>query len=119
MVIRGERSAMAGASEGPRTSSDQPGGRPVLSEPQLTVLRRYGTEQRVAIGDVLFRNGDLTYDLIVLLEGEVQITEHQAQPDEFLIVTYRPAHCTAGRPAHRCGPRWRAAARPQQSSATR
>src|ERR1700716_4414133 len=82
---------MADTSEGPRTASELPGYRPVLSEPQLAVLHRYGTEQRVAIGDVLFRDGDETYDLIVLLEGEAQIVEHYAQPDEFLIVTYGPA----------------------------
>ena len=66
------------APDPPRTSSEQPpgGSRPVLSESQLEVLRGYGTEQRVAIGDVLFRDGDPTYDLIVLLEGEVRITEH-------------------------------------------
>src|SRR6266853_760728 len=80
---------MADASAGPRTPSELPGYRPVLSGPQLDVLRRYGAEQRVAIGDVLFRDGDETYDLIVVLEGEAQIVEHYAQPDEFVIVTYR------------------------------
>src|SRR6202158_5864390 len=74
----------------PQTASDQLGYRPVLSGAQLEVLHRYGTEQPVAIGDVLFRDGDETYDLIVLLQGEVQIVEHYAQPDEFVIVTYRP-----------------------------
>ncbi len=82
---------MADAAERRTTSSDLPGGRPVLSAPQLAVLRRYGTEQRVAIGDVLFRDGDQTYDLIVLLEGEAQIIEHYTQPDEFVVATYRPA----------------------------
>src|SRR5216683_523818 len=81
---------MADASAGPRTPSEIPGYRPVLSEPQLDVLRRYGAEQRVAMGEVLFRDGDETYDLIVLLEGESQIVEHYAQPDEFVIVTYGP-----------------------------
>src|SRR5438128_11490443 len=80
---------MADAFAGPRTPSELPGYRPVLSGPQLDVLRRYGAEQRVAIGDVLFRDGDETYDLIVVLEGEAQIVEHHAQPDEFVIVTYR------------------------------
>src|SRR5713101_9759936 len=75
---------------GPRTASELPGYRPVLSGPQLEVLHRYGAEYRVAIGDVLFRDGDETYDLIVLLEGEARIVEHYAQPDEFVIVTYRP-----------------------------
>jgi thioredoxin reductase (NADPH) len=67
-----------------------PGYRTVLSASQLEVLQRYGVEQRVAIGDVLFRDGDATYDLIVLLEGETRIVEHYAQPDEFVIVSYGP-----------------------------
>src|SRR6266853_1028092 len=82
---------MTDTSASPRTASELPGYRPKLTEPQLEVLYRYGSEQRVAIGDVLFRDGDETYDLIVLLEGEAQIVEHYAQPDEFVIVTYRPS----------------------------
>src|SRR5258708_22228443 len=81
---------MADASAGPRTPPELPGYRPVLSGPQLDVLRRYGAEQRVAMGDVLIRDGDETYDLIVLLEGEAQIVEHYAQPDDFVIVTSGP-----------------------------
>src|SRR3979411_2060056 len=81
---------MADTAAGPRTTSEQPGYRPVLSGPQLEVLHRYGAEDRVAIGDVLFRDGDETYDLIVMLEGEARIVEHYAQPDEFVIVTYGP-----------------------------
>ena len=81
---------MPDTSSGSRTASEQPGHRPVLSDAQLQVLRRYGTEQRVATGDVLFRDGDPSYDLIVLLEGEIQIIEHYLQPDEFVIATYGP-----------------------------
>src|SRR3984893_9278200 len=81
---------MADASAGPQTPSELPGYRPVLSLPQLDVLRRYGAEQRVAMGDVLIRDGDETYDLIVVLEGEAKIVEHYDQPDEFVIVTYGP-----------------------------
>ena len=77
---------MADTAAGPRTASELPGSRPVLSGPQLEVLHRYGAEQRVAMGDVLVRDGDETYDLIVLLEGEAQIVEHYAQPDECVIV---------------------------------
>src|SRR5712664_787469 len=57
----------------PRTASEQPGYRPILSGAHLEALHRYGTEQPVAVGDVLFRDGDETYDLIVLLEGEGRI----------------------------------------------
>ena len=75
---------MADSVAGPRTASEQPGYRPILSGPQLEVLHRYGAEQSVVIGDLLFRDGDETYDLIVLLEGEVRILEHYAQPDRRL-----------------------------------
>jgi thioredoxin reductase (NADPH) len=54
----------------------------------LTVLRRYGTEHRVVDGEILFRDGDQTYDLIVLLEGEIEIVEHFGRPDEAVIITY-------------------------------
>src|SRR6266536_6613922 len=81
---------MADSVASPRTASEQPGYRPILSGPQLEVLHRYGAEQSVVIGDLLFLDGDETYDLIVLLEGEVRIVEHYAQPDEFVLVTYGP-----------------------------
>jgi thioredoxin reductase (NADPH) len=69
---------------------EQPGSRPRLSAVQLSVLRRYGTERAVAEGDVLFADGDETYDLIVVLEGEVEIIEHYGQANEVVIVAYGP-----------------------------
>jgi thioredoxin reductase (NADPH) len=69
---------------------EQPGSRPVLTQVQLDVLGRYGTEEEVAPGDVLFADGDATYDLIVVLEGVVEIIEHHGQPDEAAIATYGP-----------------------------
>jgi thioredoxin reductase (NADPH) len=69
---------------------DQPGSRPILSPPQLNVLRRYGAEQEVSEGDVLWADGDDTYDLIVVLDGVVDIVEHYGQPAEVTIVTYGP-----------------------------
>lgn len=41
-------------------------------------------------GEVLFADGDKTYDLIVVLEGGVEIVEHYHQPDEVVIITYGP-----------------------------
>jgi hypothetical protein len=54
---------------------EQPGSRPRLSAVQLSVLRRYGTKHAVPDGEVLFADGDGTYDLIVVLEGELEIIE--------------------------------------------
>jgi thioredoxin reductase (NADPH) len=44
----------------------------------------------VADGDVLFADGDKTYDLIVVLEGGIEIVEHHGQPDELAIISYGP-----------------------------
>jgi len=39
---------------------------------------------------VLFADGDETYDLIVILEGEVEIIEHYGQANEVVITAYGP-----------------------------
>jgi thioredoxin reductase (NADPH) len=66
----------------------QAGRNPVLDAAQLEVLRRYGSEHDVAAGDVLFADGDLTYDLIVVLDGQVQIVEGHGHSGEKVIATY-------------------------------
>jgi thioredoxin reductase (NADPH) len=52
-----------------------PGRSPALDAGQLEVLRRYGTERDVAAGEVLFADGDETYDLIVMLDGTAEIVQ--------------------------------------------
>jgi thioredoxin reductase (NADPH) len=69
---------------------EQPGSRPVLTQIQLEVLRRYGTEEDVTPGDVLFADGDATYDLIVVLDGVLEIVEHHGQPHETALASYGP-----------------------------
>jgi thioredoxin reductase (NADPH) len=66
----------------------QAGRDPVLDPAQLEVLHRYGSEHEVAAGDVLFADGDVTYDLIVVLNGQVQIVEGRGHTDETVIATY-------------------------------
>ena len=70
----------SGASPEPTDATDNrlislPGRSPVLDAAQLGVLRGYGSERDVAAGDVLFADGDETYDLIVLLAGTADIIE--------------------------------------------
>ena len=52
------------------------------------MLRRYGTEHDTGAGEVLFADGDLTYDLFVVLAGEVRIVERHGQPGETVIASY-------------------------------
>jgi hypothetical protein len=75
----------SGASPEPPAGSDDrliwlPGRSPVLDAAQLGVLRGYGSERDVAADDVLFADGDETYDLIVLLAGTADIIEGYGQP---------------------------------------
>ena len=63
------------------TASDSPfetsGPRSLWGSPQLAVLRAYGTEHNVRDGEILFSNGEQTYDMIVVLEGTVDILKHR------------------------------------------
>src|SRR5271166_4895796 len=65
-----------------------PGRSPVLDAAELEVLRRYGTERDVAAGEVLFADGDETYDLIVMLDGTAEIIHEYGQPGATFIAGY-------------------------------
>ncbi len=72
------------------TEQFEAGRSPVLDAAQLEVLHRYGREQEMTAGDVLFAAGDATYDLIVVLAGEARIVERPGQRDETVIARYGP-----------------------------
>jgi thioredoxin reductase (NADPH) len=78
------------AEQGDGGPLSQAGRSPVLDGAQLEVLRSYGAEHDISAGDVLFAEGDETYDLIVVLEGEVQIVAKAGSPAETVIATYGP-----------------------------
>ena len=80
------RSSAGGS--GAASQQAQAGRSPVLDVAQVEVLRSYGGEHEMAAGDVLFADGDVTYDLIVLLAGEARIVERRGQPGETVIATY-------------------------------
>jgi len=69
---------------------ESPDLRPLLGESQLTILKRYGSEHDVAPGEFLFADGDHSYDMIVILDGTVEIIDHHGQPDERAIYSYGP-----------------------------
>ncbi len=90
----GARSSASAANRpGDRRSSallSEPGRSPVLDAAQLEVLRRYGSERDVAVGDVLFADGDETYDLIVMLDGTAEIIQGYGRPGATFIAGYGP-----------------------------
>jgi thioredoxin reductase (NADPH) len=65
-----------------------PGRAPALDAAQLEVLRGYGTERDVVAGEVLFADGDQTYDLIVMLDGTADIVAGYGRPGATHIASY-------------------------------
>ncbi len=49
---------------------------PTLTDDQIEFLRRYGEVRKIEPGQVLFREGDRSYDFIVILEGEAEIVDN-------------------------------------------
>ena len=48
---------------------------PKLTDKQLATLRSYGVTERTSVGQVLATAGDPAYDLMVVLEGEVECSD--------------------------------------------
>ena len=46
---------------------------PTLDEAELAILEPLGTRREVAVGDYLYRAGDMRYDFFVVLAGLVEI----------------------------------------------
>lgn len=72
------------------TPGSQDGGAfPVLNATQLTEVAGFGAERTVAPGQLLFQAGEASYDLFVVLEGEVEVVRVDGT-DAVLIATYGP-----------------------------
>ncbi len=62
---------------------------PVLSAAELSEIESFGEELEVATGQLLFAAGEASYDLFVVLEGEVEVVRLEgAEP--VVIVAYGP-----------------------------
>jgi thioredoxin reductase (NADPH) len=64
---------------------------PRLTASQLARLTAYGVAQDVRVGDVVFRPGDLAYDLIVIDAGRIEILSPPSHDEpEAVIAAYGP-----------------------------
>jgi thioredoxin reductase (NADPH) len=61
-------------------------GSPLLSDADLERLTPLGTIRPTTVGEVLFREGDTTYDFIVILDGRVAIVEGYGRNERTLVV---------------------------------
>ena len=62
---------------------------PTFGPAELAELAEFGTERTMERGEFLFRAGDVAYDFMVVLEGEVEIVRSDPERDE-VIVTHTP-----------------------------
>jgi thioredoxin reductase (NADPH) len=61
---------------------------PLLSDAQLREMADFGSERTVEEGELLFRVGEATFDLFVVLEGEVEVM----RTDGEVVVTFGPGN---------------------------
>jgi thioredoxin reductase (NADPH) len=62
---------------------------PVLSASELSEIAAFGTEEPMRVGQLLFQAGEASYDLFVVLEGEVEVVRFDGA-DALVIATYGP-----------------------------
>lgn len=62
---------------------------PKLSEEQLQQLSECGSEVQLDPGEVLFTEGDPTYDFYVVLEGGIKVTKKVGQEETVIVVHQR------------------------------
>jgi thioredoxin reductase (NADPH) len=63
---------------------------PRLTESECARLRAYGNPQTVNVGDTLFKPGDVTYDLVLIDEGAVDVvSEPTLGKPEAIVVQHR------------------------------
>jgi len=64
---------------------------PKLSASQLAEMATFGSERPVTVGELLFKAGEASYDLFVILDGEVEILRSDG-PDEVVVFGFGPAN---------------------------
>jgi thioredoxin reductase (NADPH) len=62
---------------------------PLLSASQLEEMAGFGSERAVAAGELLFEAGEASFDLFVVLEGEVQVGRSEGA-ELVVVVTFGP-----------------------------
>jgi thioredoxin reductase (NADPH) len=67
-------------------SAADPQAAPKLNDEQLALLARFGERRRIEVGDVLYADGDASYDFFVVLSGVVEVVGTYDGEEELLAV---------------------------------
>ena len=63
---------------------------PELSEAQISAVAGRGERETTHVGDVLYREGDRSYDFIVILGGKVAVVEGYGSSDQQVVGVHGP-----------------------------
>jgi thioredoxin reductase (NADPH) len=74
-----------GAGSAPLLDAEDPALFPKLTEAQVELLARHGEVRPTVVGDVLFREGDETYDVMVVREGAVSVLAGGGEDERELV----------------------------------
>jgi thioredoxin reductase (NADPH) len=69
---------------------------PALSDEQIEVLRRFGRERTVDGGEILYRQQDVSFALLVILKGRVAVIDDYGGAHERVVVEHGPRMFTGG-----------------------
>jgi thioredoxin reductase (NADPH) len=69
---------------------DRQGAFPRLGDDALAALEEQGTRRRTSQGELLFREGDASYDFFVVISGKVAIVQDLGRPGERVIGVHGP-----------------------------
>jgi len=57
---------------------------PTLTDADMAVMAELGTRRRVAAGEYLYRQGDVTYDFYVVVSGTVEVVAHDGAQEQIV-----------------------------------
>lgn len=103
----------AGPLGGPQASAERSAVHPALRDSEfmrridqdaLELIAAAGQTRRFAVGAAIFKQGDASRSLHMLLEGRVNITHHTAAEERFLLSLTQPGEIIGGAAAFRGAP---------------
>jgi thioredoxin reductase (NADPH) len=59
---------------------------PTLSDTDMAVMDELGTRRPTAAGDYLYREGDVTYDFVVVVSGVIEVVAHNGTEEQIVAV---------------------------------
>ncbi len=69
--------------------ADDPTAFPTLTDADMAVMDELGTRRPTAVGEYLFREGDVTYDFYVVVSGAIEVVAHDGT-EEHIVAVHGP-----------------------------